>query len=747
MKLSRLLHIISRIGVEKWVYTLFVFLCWKNVPAQEIDMFEPDSIKKKLPALKIDEAPKIDGQLLEPVWQNAETAQPFTQIDPYQGAAPNHDTYLKVLYDNTNLYFGVFCEDTLGRRSLRATDFKRDFNFQTHDLITLCLDAFNDERNAMSFAVNPYGVQRDYLSFDAQYYDIEWDAYWSTRTSRTDSGWVAEIAIPWKTLRYPKAEQEIQNWGFQLYRNRRMTYEISAFSEFPRAFGAARMDYAGQLNNLQPPSPTANIRIQPYLLAQQNRIRTSSAEVRDAEPKIGGDLKWAINSNDVLDLTINTDFAQADVDRLINNTTRFSVFFPERRQFFLENASLFSLNIGPGGGPAGGTMRIQPFFSRRIGLDDAGRPIPLDVGARYVHRSSQSNYGAMLLRQRGVGEIDASNYFISRYSTNFGKQNRVGALVTLKNQSGETQVTGTTDLFIRLSESQSLNTMFSTSATTTGAPSGISAVAQYYYSTNRWKAWWTQSVVSRNYRPEVGFVSRSNVIGTTPGVIRYIRGDGLPFKKWLRALEPSVFAEYYHEVSSGNLIERQLGSYPIYLNLQNGGFLGYGFTQIFQRLDTPFSPLGVTINPGSFNYQRHIFFGSTDASKKIYAKFNYVTGSYFDGRLRDQNYQLFFVPIPHISIGGRYNRLTFENVGGTDQRVDLYGFEGRFALNPRLQFTFIYQMNSQGDSQNINARISWEYRPLSFVYFVYNLREFDDHLEVRQLQEQAIAKLSFLKQF
>ena len=725
-------------------------LSFESFHAQESIVFPPLSQKKELKATKADQNIKIDGTLSEPSWINAHNSPQFNQVDPTQGEAPNQETKIKVLFDEKFLYFGITCLDSLGKKALRATDFKRDFNFQTHDLVTLCIDGFNDERNAMSFAVNPYGVQRDYLSYDARQYDIEWDGFWKTRTTRTDSGWVAEIAIPWQTLRYPNMESDVQSWGFQMYRNRRLTNEISAFSPFPRSFSAARMDYAGRIINLTPPPPTANVRIQPYVLSSYNVLKTDPAfdPVEDWNTKVGGEVKWAINPNDVLDFTVNTDFAQADVDRQINNTTRFSVFFPERRQFFLENASLFGINIGSLGF-VGGPMRIQPFFSRRIGLDDDGRPIPIDVGARFVHRSSSQNYGGMLIRQRSNDFTPSTNFFIGRYSKNFGNQNRAGGLMTVKNDVDNTNISGTVDGFFRVGESQTISSLVSYSGNTAIGNNGVSGITQYIYSGNKWNFWWTQSVVTANYKPELGFVSRSDVVGTTPGVIRYYRGDKLPFKKVIRAFEPSILAKIFHRASTGELIEREFTSFPIYFNLQNGGFTGYGISSIYQNIQSSFSPLGIGIEEGEYNYVRHYLFGGTDPSKKVSGFARVIWGSYFNGRLATSDFNLSFIPIPHISLVAKYNSNYFQSVGRNEEtkNVNLVSIEGRFALNPRIQLSGLYQRNSGNDLENINVRLSWEYQPLSFFYLVYNSNNFELDEELRQVENQLISKIGYLRQF
>ncbi|MFN8341346.1 MAG: DUF5916 domain-containing protein [Cyclobacteriaceae bacterium] len=738
------------VALTRSITLLCLLLASLESLAQDPTVFKPDSIRRELHAVRIDNTLKVDGHLSEKEWALPGPSPKFVMIEPIQGNQPNHDTEVRVLYNRNFLYFGVFSRDTLGRKSLRATDFKRDFNFMAHDLITLSFDAFNDKRNAMAFAVNPYGVQRDYLAFDDFYYDVDWDGLWRVRTSRTDKGWFAEIAIPWQTLRYPRTTDSIQHWGFNLYRNRRLTNEITAFSPFPRSFSSVRMDYAGLLKGLQPPPPHPNVRATPYLLTSFNRLREDGQLVSEsAQVKAGGEVKWAINPNSVLDLTFNTDFAQADADRQVNNVTRFSVFFPERRQFFLENASLFGIGISRNPDESGGNMRIQPFFSRRIGLDEKGNPSPIDAGGRYVYRSDKRNFGAIAMRQRATSESPLTNYFVGRFSENFGKMSRLGGMLTTKQQPNSTNVVATLDGFVRLGESHSINTLASVSNTSNSGKTGLSAYAQYYYVTNQLKIWWTQSIVTKDYDPQLGFVSRNDVIGTTPGIFWWYRGRHLPFRKWLRAWEPSIFPEFYHSVTTGQLIERTWTAYPIWLNLQSGGYFGYNLSPTYQYLTEAFVPLGVNISPGGYNYLRHLIYASTDPSKKINLQTQYSFGTYFNGVLRSGDWTLQLAPVPHVSILGRFNRNRFIGVGDpkTTATIDLYAIEGRFALNPRVQLIAFYQQNSENDSRNYNIRFSWEYRPLSYVYLVLNHREFQSDARKQQLQDQAILKISYLKQF
>nr|MCU0393341.1 carbohydrate binding family 9 domain-containing protein [Thermoflexibacter sp.] len=580
---------------------IFLFLFEKQAYSQ--DIFLPDSIKREVYAIQIETNLDIDGNLDEAEWQKARPVSEFVQVEPLQGNQANQDTEIRILYNKYFLYIAAFCKDSAGRNAIRVPDmrrdFDRDFDFRAHDFFGISIDAFNDKRNAMAFMTNPYGTQRDLLSFDDRLFDTDWDGLWRVRTQRNKNGWTAEIAIPWQTLRYPKTDTPSQSWGINFFRNRRKTNELTTWSPFPRAFSVLRMEYAGILKDIQPPPPSPNVRVQPYVLGVADKYNGNEVGYEQkTSAKIGGEVKWAINPNTVLDLTFNTDFAQADADRQVNNVTRFSVFFPERRQFFLENASLFAAGLAPADALVGGSMRIQPFFSRRIGLDDSGNPIPVDAGARLVSRSLKRNYGAIIMRQRGNEENGATNFAVTRYSHNIGKQNRVGGIFTMKNResvpdaAGYTNWTGAVDGFFRLSQKLSLNMMaVGTSSTQNRGAQGMAGYLQFSYNSNQFVGWSTSTIVTKDFNPEMGFVSRYDVISNSTGGFAVWRPDWKP--KWVRGFEPGMFVETYLQASTGRLQERVISFNPIWLAMQNGGFFGLFVTPTYQRLDETFSPLGI----------------------------------------------------------------------------------------------------------------------------------------------------------
>lgn len=727
------------------------FLTITNIQAQAT--FAPPTRPVSISVTSTISAIKIDGKLEESDWQRAEGASQFVQIEPNQGNKSKFRTIVKVMSDDKNLYFGVMCFDTVGKNGYRTPDLKRDFSWRSFDMFAIAIDGFHDRRNSMSFATNAYGAQKDYLTFDDFLFDGDWNGLWNVRTSRTDSAWIAEFAIPWKTLRYARSELN-QTWGVNFLRMRRQSNEISVWSPYPRAFGFNRMDYSGDLTNIPAPKSGTNLQVNPYFLfSRQKNVKG----IVENQPKLGGEIKWAINQNSVLDLTYNTDFAQTDADIQVNNLSRFSVFFPEKRQFFLENSSLFGGNLEPDARDnSGGDMVIQPFFSRRIGLDGAGNPIPIDFGGRYINRTIKQSIGGILIKQRETDNSPNTIFGVGRYSRFLGKQNRIGGMAIVKSKNdlgqiaGYTNMVGMIDGFFRLNQSKSIDFMVIPSANSNGTGEGLSSFMRFIHNSNQVKYWWVQSLVSKEFSPETGFVSRTNVISTNFGSYLYIRSAKLP--KSLRAYEPGGQLSIYHQFDTRQLIERNFNIIPVGLNFQNGALFQISINNYYQLLTDVFSPLGVKIKTGTYNYNRIAATIANNQSRKLSYRFKYELGDFFDGRLNTTDFQLNIVPIPNIALKFRYFDNKFNEVGinKSNDQITLLNFEGRFALNPRVQLTGLYQYNTQNNLNALNIRFAWEYRPLSFLYLIWNNRVFDQKINeiVSRTKDDAVfGKISFLRQF
>ncbi len=740
-------------------------------------IFQPVQPPKQIQAVRTTGPLTVDGRLDEADWQGAPSATGFFQAQPEQGKTPVNNTRIRVLFDSKNIYIGAFCPDSLGRKALRVPDLRRDFDYFANDLVGVSFDPFLDQRNAQAFQTNPFGAQRDLLCTDDALFDRDWDGYWKVRTTRTDSGWVAEMQLPWATLRYPRPDTTAQNWGVNFVRISRRVNEQTYWSPVPRAYTVYRMTYAGLLTGLTPPAaanrPTLdNIRVQPYVLYEYNRIRRNGG-VLTTTPRatIGGELKWAITPQTVLDLTANTDFAQADADRQVQNLTRFSVFFPERRQFFLENASLFG--VGQEGA-------IQPFFSRRIGLSDAGTPISLDAGLRLVSRTLKQNVGALLVRQRATGLTPATTFAVGRFSRNYGEQNRIGVLLTarfddalpgpsspgpsspgssspVRNVPSSTNLTASVDGFLRLNQSLSWSYMISGSTGRDGAENGVSAVSQLSFTNNQWVGLYNQTLITRRYTPGAGFIYAPNLINTYFEGYRMLRPRWKP--KGVRQVDPGATLSIYHRTSDRAFQQAELRIFPLYVIGVTGWVASAYVIPTWQRLDEGFAPLGIAVAAGRYAYTRFQLNFTSDQSKKFsYLLFN-QWGGYYNGRLRSHTASVRYSPLPQASFALDYTRNIANGLGveGQNRITELITPNVRLAVNPRLQLIGFYQKNTAADAsarqRDIwNVRLAWEFQPLSFLYIVYNSNA-QQQLQNNGLRpdlnraEQVIGKLTYLKQF
>lgn len=713
--------------------------------------FDPIEPQKRIVPVLIDTTIVIDGLLHDPAWDRAAVVRDFSEIDPIQGGIPGQSTVIKLLYNKEYLYIAAICGDSVGVKGLRVPNFQRDFNPPDHDHIAILIDGFHDTRNAMAFLVNPYGVQRDVLCFDNRLFDVNWDGLWKVRTSQSDSGWIAEIAIPWKTLRYPNVNA-LQTWGINFVRKRRTGDAYYSWSPFPREYTLTRMAYEGLLDSLQLPKPGTNIRVQPYALVNAGQAHRGGPT--DVSFKTGGDVKWAIRTNQVLDLTVNTDFAQADVDQQVNNLERFSVSFPEKRPFFLENASLLQpgLDLNPDGSK-NTQMTIQPFFSRRIGLDGAGNPIAIRYGGRYVYRGEKQSAAVMAIRQSPSDSAGLTDFLVGRLTHMLGKSVQIGALVTSRLQeegafkgSGNQNWSATVDGFYRINQKWQASGMVSATDGTGAGQKGMAGYAQLFYKDNFITTWLNESFVSRNYNPGIGFINRANVLCTSPGFYLTSRSKWLP--PFLRTYSPGMSTDILHTLTTGKLEEARINVWPIWFGFPSGGYGGFAYAYSYQDLASSFQPLNADIAAGKYSYARPSIEYSSDASRKWSLYYNVSWGKYYDGNLFYNNVTLRWSPLPMISLSGAVQSYGIRNLGTThlDATYYLYNFQARLAWNPRLQLMALYQHNTSNTVDALNLKLSWEYRPLSYVYLVWNTRGMVGN-GLSDRVSSAICKVSYLKQF
>lgn len=704
--------------------------------AQTAPLFEPPDVAPGYPALHTDDPPVIDGRLDEPLWQTAVPLTEFRQREPTQGAPPGFHTEIRFAFDGEALYVAARCDQPAS--TVRVQNLQRDFDPEQNDRLSFAIDAFLDQRNAVVFEVTPWGSQRDLEVLDGSRENVDWNVRWQVRTRIDENGWQAELAIPWRNLRYRPDTGEL---GLLVSRNIRHRNEQVSSPLVPRVLSSYRMAYAARLTGLTVPAPSRNVALNPYLLTQ--RV-DRDGEPKDDDVEVGGELKWAISPGTVLDLTVNTDFAQAEVDRQAVNLDRFSVFFPERRQFFLESANLFDASV---------TSWIQPFFSRRIGLDDQGQPIPLAGGARLTARSSRQEFGALAMRQERLGASPAATFGVARYARNLGDQSRLGGMATFRRDEALGDLPGNDNTTLTVDGTWQPNQTFGLQAMISGSRddvtgNGLSGQLWMYYETNQVYAGLLE-YYNRDYDPGVGLeILDTNYVMHSPALKFDLRPDALP--GFVRSFEPGFEAYLFRSSDDGDLLFAYAPISPVKFTFEDGGTAELFIEPNWQRLEEPFFPAGIEIAPGDYDYTRYGLSGASDPSKAWSFSGTVESGAYFDGDLTSYQATGRFAPSPRIEVSfeAELNQLRNVGIGAVDRNTRLYSADLTYAWNPQLEVSLFAQHNSLAERTTWNARLQWEFRPLSYLYLVYggdrDTSELDPTTRLRDQGQQLIVKFTYL---
>ena len=709
---------------------------------QQITAFDPPAVPCNFSAAPTSSSIQIDGNLSEEDWTTAKVISGFLQHNPNQGARASFDTEVRILFDDQNMYVGVTAyDDPAGGKNLRVQNLVRDYEWTLNDAFGIAIDGFMDKRYAMSFEVTPYGNVRDLQVTDGINMNLDWNALWDVNTTINEDHWIAEIAIPWKSLRYREGTEEM---GVVFMRNIRRLNEFTVTPEIPRVFTPYRMAYEAKLTNLETPKPSSNIQINPYLLAEAYQEKIESAGETVFGEKLGGEVKWVINPNTVLDVTLNTDFAQVEADRQFVNLDRVSLLFSEKRQFFLENAALFQANV---------TSFIQPFYSRRIGLDQAGSPIPIHGGVRFITQNEKYSIGVLGMSQKGTGISDGSQFGVLRYINYTGEQDRFGVMGTFRNDVGrgannnEQNYTVTVDGHFRPSQRISIQGMVSASGDQAYGQ-GIASQMGFTYENNLLNTGWVGHYVY-NYNPGIGFVRlNQNYFLSSGGIDFDWRPGWLPNN--IRSLTPGVNSSLFFEHDLSDLIFGGVSLTPLSVIWQSGASLDYSLSPNWQRLHAPRTFARILVDRGRYQYYTHTLNYSSDFSNSFAAEASLSVGGYFDGRLQSIKGSARYSPNHHAELSLDYTWNGIRNLGIQSEDTDnhIWRVNSRFAINPSLIMNGFYQWINTTETSAWNIRFSWEYQPLSYVYLVFNSTRRDQNLfQPRAIKNQAIAKITLRRQF
>lgn len=674
---------------------------------------------------------KIDGNLEDEAWKDTDVAKDFWLRIPTDTCRATNQTQVRLTYDDEYLYVSAICFKQKNG-SVTVESMKRDYSIPSNDCFQIILEPFNDLTNGFLFGVNAAGAQLDGILFEGQNYNLSWDNKWFSETKNLDDRWVVEMAIPFKSIRYKKGEIR---WGLNFTRNYPNAREVTNWTKISRQYPGITLAYTGVLNwDVPPPTPKGNISVIPYLLGGINKEfqNNSGATFRK---DFGGDAKVAITSALNLDLTLNPDFSQVDVDRQVTNLSRFELFFPERRQFFLENSDLFN-NFGLDG--------LRPFFSRRIGL---GVPISygarlsgklnnnLRVGAMNIQTNSleltdstnrpNQNFTAFVLQQKVFKRSSIGIMFLDKESLHFSEHANRGFTDYNRNVGVEYNLATASNLW-----TGKAMIMKSFSPNKTG--NDIMQAYNLVHNGLHWKINLQYENVGQNYNPEIGYVPRRGYYHfSSPSEIYYAiyskkENSGTFYQA------PMYLFDYYWN-SNGEMTDA-VNTFQYFLYRKSLSNVQTYFKTNFYKLQFDFDPTNEGSNDvlkvGSehrFNTVGVVY--SSSPRKKYTLRFGGEYGGYYGGgKLSDLSLTVGFRFQPYVSISANINNVDIRDVRvPIENKPDKMVNSNFWLVSPKVDITFsnklflttFVQYNEQTQNVNINSRIQWRYQPASDIFLVY----------------------------
>lgn len=695
---------------------LAVLLSLARLHAQQPADPSPSSNGQKiLRATRIATPIQLDGELSESVWEEAESAEQFVQAEPYEGKPATERTEVKVLYDAANLYVGVYCYDQEPSKIL-ISSVKEDFNPRNSDSFEVILDTFQDGRNGYLFITDPVGDKRDaQVTDEGRNVDADWDTVWDVRAQSNGDGWTAEMVIPFKSLSFNRRRVE-QVWGINFSRGIRRKNEIAYWSPVPRRYDISRLSLAGELQGLEEIQRGRNLRVKPFVVSDLNQYfrRDSVGATLDG----GVDAKYSVTPSLTLDLTFNTDFSQVEVDEQQINLTRFPLFFPEKREFFLENSGIFQLGDIPLERGPDRSKETQLFFSRRIGLSESGEPIPIWGGARLSGRIGKYSLGLLSMQTKDTRDHPGNNFVVARLRRNILTNSDFGALFVSRRASAGKDFNRTfgVDGNFRFWQNLTVNSYLAKTQTDGLRGHNRAEKISTEWRDNRLRFQLMYSGVGENFHPEVGFTQRRGVryLRNRTDVRLRPRGNSI-----IREFSPHFQIEH-HLDTENRTVSKHNHYAPLQLYFHNSGTIELSYNADFDRLQRPFPVRSnITIPPGGYQFAQWQLEASSDSSRKLSGNLDLRKGGYYSGNLTAISVGGTFRPHYRFSVQGSYsrNRVTLQEGAFTTHLIRSrihYAFSTRMFLDALLQY------NSDRNQISSNLRFDFIHHPLSDLFLVYN---------------------------
>lgn len=671
--------------------------------------------------------PTVDGRLDDPAWQTAEALSGFRQREPREGEPATERTEVRILFDADALYLGVWLYDS-DPSGIVHGETRRDARLDDTDAFLILLDTYRDRQNAFVFGTNPAGIEYDgqvtregtgspgalqrQQTGSGGGFNLNWDGSWRVATSIDARGWYAEFRIPFSTLRYGRGGR--QTWGLNFARHIRRRNEQAYWSPVPRQYSLYRVSEAGALEGIELPA-RRTATITPYVRASTARDSAPSGGIGPArdEVELGGDAKLSVTPSLALDLTGNTDFAQVEVDEQQVNLSRFSLFFPEKRPFFLENAGVFAV---------GTPETVDLFFSRRIGIDPSGAPVPIAGGGRLTGKAAGLLVGFLDIQTEGVGGgPPAINYAVARVLRELPNRSRLGAMVvnrgTTEGRDSSNQ-TYVLDGRLGLGEAAALDA-YAADTRTPGLNGRDHAVAlSGSYTTRDWELEGGYREVGEDFNPEVGFLERAGYRFVHARWLRHVRFAGVP---WLRELRPHMSYRGFFDFSGFN--ETALLHFDSHVAFANGAFFSPAINWTREGLKQPFEIRpGVIVPPGTYDNLEAGWRFYTNESAPVSFNGGLDVGGFLSGHRRGGFGTL-------TARGGATLlaalRVSYSRVELPEGRFEatLLGLRVGYAFTPRLYLQSLVQYSNQTETWSGNVRFGWLNTAGTGLFLVYNRAE------------------------
>ncbi len=721
--------------------------------------------------LRSGETIRLDGQIIEEAWSRAMPAREFIQRDPVEGAAPTESTTVYVVYDSDNLYIGAIMYDSEPEKIL-AQQKQRDALRETDDRFMWILDTFHDGRTGYFFATNPNGLMSDALMGAGGTFGINmsWDGIWEVRTAMRPDGWSAEIQIPFRTLNFDPSKDA---WGINFRRTIRRKNEEAIWSGHRRNQTFTRPVHAGLVTGLKGMSQGLGLEAKPYAVAgyRYQLAPDPLADATDFASDVGLDMSYNVTPSIRASVTVNTDFAEVDVDQRRVNLTRFSQRFPERRDFFLEGSGVFT--FAGGGSSRGNQNGVEPFFSRNIGLS-GGQPVPIRYGARLAGQAARYEIGLLQVRtgsDRRISsdgsftDVQGEDFTVARVKRSLFRQSSVGLLYTRRatspNETGfAPRDRHTVGADLDLYTSRFLgdkNLQFQAFALWNSDP--VAGTSSFWDRTARgvrlsfpnsiWRISTSYRELDENYAPALGFTTRTGFRRWQPTVTFAPRANGF---LGLRTLEFEVRYEHLMDMQ-WQLEKRKTDIKPLALRFDSGDRLDLTISQTYERLglEDAFSIRGVPIPAGRYNTVSWRLSTRTASQRPVSGSVTVGGGEFWSGTRSSYDFNVSVRPATGISFSTRFNRNNISLPGG-NFTTNLGRLSGGWQFTPWTTLTGNIQYDDGSELLGLFARFRWIIRPGNDLFFVYthNWNNLGDRLQDFDLVTRsrgATTKLNYTHRF